>query len=135
MAGAPGALKALVAAMAAGGDAQVNGAVALNMIAQAEPGLAGRVAEEPGALLALVAAMKAGSGAAMNATSVMFTLTNAEPGLARRVGETPGVLPALVAAVAAGGDGGFKGGAGACRRLGGRRQSDHGQLWGAVPNC
>ena len=115
----PGALPALVAAVAAGRarrgpnlkSAAKCCAVVLARIIQAIPGFARRVAEEPGALPALVAAVAAGGGAAaaelqgtaLISVGVMALITEASPDYAQRVAEEPGALSTLIAAVAYGG--------------------------------
>ena len=104
MAETPGALAALVAALAGGCDEASNCAVVLQTIAEAETGLAQHVAETPEALQALVAAVAAGGTIAIRSAGVLETLAGSNPGLARLVAEAPGALSTLVAA--AGGEAG-----------------------------
>ena len=74
MAEAEGALPALVAGMAPGGDIATNCTQALGCIAGADPALLQRVAKAPGALPALVAAVAAGGGAAVTARRTVATI-------------------------------------------------------------
>ena len=112
VAGAEGALPALVNAIAAGGgDTARNCAGALMFIAGPDPALAQRVVDVPGALPALVAAVSAGGAESASASQqdtaaisafTLHSIASATPGLAQRVAEAEGVLHALVNAEAAG---------------------------------
>ena len=117
----PGALPALVAAVAAGRGAAVpcsqasaaaSSATVLSLIAMADPGIAVCIAKEPGALAALLAAVARGvpDGLATNSANALFWISVAgRDAAARMIAEDPGALPALVAAVAAGTDAGVPG--------------------------
>ena len=115
MAEVPGALPALVGALAAGSakdasDLQqataTNRALVLANMASATPGLAQCVAGAQGTLPAQVTAMGAGGNTATDCAHALRVMASAYLGLAQRVAEAPGALPALpalVTAVAAGG--------------------------------
>ena len=107
----PGALPALVAAVAAGNGAAVPGsqdyaaadsAVALGWISMAGPDSAARLAEVPGVLPVLIAAVVDRVPAGIHCVAVLDQIASASPELARRVAEEPRAPPALVAAVADG---------------------------------